>query len=90
MQKKSLKELGIKTYEPHKSMEIKKEKAMPILSHVGMKLTRLGGLASVIPTLIFSTIKGFFVAKRKIREVQMKNEKVLDLRRNVKRRLSFR
>lgn len=90
MQGKTFRELGIKVYEPKKRIEIKKERAFPILNNVSARLMHLGGIIAIIPGLIFSTIKGFFIAKKKIREIQMKREPVLDLRKNEKRRLNLR
>ena len=89
MQKRTLKELGIRVYEPRPKLELKKEHAFPILNEIGHKLLHLGGIIAFIPSLIFTTVKGFFVAKKKIREVQMKYERVLDLRKDQKRRLNL-
>lgn len=90
MQKRSLRELGIGVYEPKKRIEIPKEHAFPILTRMSHELMNLGGMLVFIPILIFSTVSGFFVAKKKIRQVQMNHEKVLDLRRDQKRRLNLR
>ncbi len=90
MPEKTFRELGIATYEPREKIEIRKEHALPVLNHLTVRLLHIGGVLAFIPTLIFSTAKGFFVAKKKIREVQMKYEPVLDLRKNQKRRLNLR
>lgn len=75
------KKLNVRTYEPQQKIELRKEHAWPLVSYIGLKLSDLGGGLSLFIHGFFVSIRGFFHAKSKIREVQMKREKVLDLRR---------
>lgn len=75
------KKLGVKTYEPKKRVELRKEQTLPFLSYFSSKLMYMGGLISFFVSLFFGTIKGFFFAKEKIKAIEMKNAKVLDLRK---------
>lgn len=73
--------LNVRTYEPKQKIELRTEHALPLVSYIGLKLSETGGGLSLFVHGFFASVRGFFHAKSKIREVQMKREKVLDLRR---------
>ncbi len=75
------KKLNVRTYVPKQKIDLRAEHALPVASYVGLKLSEMGGGVSLFVHGFFASIAGFFHAKSKIREVQMKREKVLDLRR---------
>ena len=84
------KNLGLKTYEPEDRFEIDKEKAVPWLSYISQELMALGGVIFLTVSGIFMSIKGFFSAKKKIREIQASFEKTLDLTLEGKRKERFK
>jgi len=75
------KKLNVKIYEPERKLDLRREHAWPLVSYIGLKLSDLGGGISLFVHGFFASVHGFFRAKSKLREVQMKREKVLDLRR---------
>jgi hypothetical protein len=75
------KKLNVRVYEPEQRLGLRKEHALPLASYIGSKLSVMGGSFSLFIHGFFASVHGLFRAKSKIREVQMKHEKVLDLRR---------
>jgi hypothetical protein len=71
------KELKIKTYEPQKRIKIHKQEAFSWLHLMGSKFMHMGGGLSLFFSGIFISIRAFFHTKGKLREIQMKNEKVI-------------
>ena len=76
------KRLNVQTYEPSRKLELRREHALPLVSYIGLKLGGMGGGFSLFVHGCFASVFGFFHAKSKLREAQMKREKVLDLRRH--------
>ena len=74
------KNLNVRTYRPEDKLGLRKEHTIPILNYIGMKLAGFGGVMSVFIHGFFAGLSGFYRTKSKIRESQMKKEKVLDLR----------
>lgn len=72
--------LNVRTYHPEERIDLRKEHAWPIASYLGLKISELGGGISLFTHAFFASVFGFSHAKSKIRQVQMKREKVLDLR----------
>ena len=86
MQFKSRRTIRIKTYEPKPRIEIPAEHAVPFLSDISSKLMHQGGFTSFLASLSLGTIKGFFAAKEKIEEANMKKGQI----RICKRKKSYR
>jgi hypothetical protein len=74
--------LNVKTYRPADKIEVRKEHAIPLLSYLGMRLSELGGFITFFIGGAFAGIRGFFSAKERIRQSQMRHERVLDLRKS--------
>jgi hypothetical protein len=73
--------LNVKIYRPVEKIELRKEQVAPLLSYFGMRLSELGGFITFFIGGALAGVKGFFSAKDRIRQSQMKHERVLDLRK---------
>lgn len=71
--------MRIKTYKPEKRLKLHEGDAVPVLVDVGETFASLGGMLSFFISSFMMSIKSFFNAKRKVRDVISRHEKTLDL-----------
>jgi hypothetical protein len=71
----------LRTYVPKRRLGIRKEATVPFLFYISSKIVTLGGFLTFLASSFVLSFKSFFMAKNKIREIQSRNERVLDLRR---------
>ena len=72
---------AIKKYEPEKRLEIKKEGVLHYAIHLSSRVSQFGGAFILLISGVVFSILAVFSTKKKIREYQMKKERVLDLRK---------
>jgi hypothetical protein len=72
--------IKFKTYEPETKLQIDKHEAFSWFHIIGSHFAAMGGGISLFFSGILMTIRAFFSAKGKLREMQMASEKVIHFR----------
>ncbi len=76
------KKINIQTYNPKRKIDVDKESAIPLLNYFGRELLWIGGLAIVVISGLFMGHQGILRIKKKIRQIQLKREKIIDFRKH--------
>lgn len=90
---RGIKNIKFKTYEPEKKLGISKEEVLPTAIHYSTKLGSMWSGFQLFFSGFLLAIRAFFKTKEKFQDFQMKNAKILDLRRfkdRPKQKLSFK
>ena len=74
--------LNLKTYEPKPRLEIDEGKTLSIFHFICSELVWFGGIILLIFAGVFMSSKGIMELKKKIRQFQIKREKVIDFRKD--------
>jgi hypothetical protein len=68
---------NLRTYEPEEKLTISGHETFSWLHLLGLKMIHLGGGIALFFSSFFLGIKAYFAARRKLRDIEMKNEKVI-------------
>jgi len=71
----------IKTYVPDARLGITTEHAMPLLSYIGLRLSRLGGFLGNFSSGILTSIRALFNVKAKVEDYRMRHSKIIVFKR---------
>lgn len=82
--------IRFQTYRPKQRIELDKSNILSWINYLSKELLWFGGALWVAISGIFIGVKGFFFAKKKIRSIQAKHEKTVDLTSEGKKRARFR
>lgn len=75
----------IETYKPKRKIKVSKEEAVPVAIDVGRTFTNLGGMTGFFINSFLMSWKTLRKTKRRIRSIQRRYEKTIDLSRKTKR-----
>jgi len=72
--------MRIKTYKPEKQFKLSQGDTVPVLVDVGSTFATLGGMLSFFVTSFGMSLRSFFKTKKRVREMIVKHERIVDLR----------